>query len=43
MWAAIFVWELARPPVWVLLVFLTAASSTYGLWFSVKRRQLKRP
>jgi H+/Cl- antiporter ClcA len=36
LWAAIFVWELARPPAWVLLVFLTAASSTYGLWRLVK-------
>ena len=43
LWAAIFVWELARPPAWVLLVFLTAASSTYGLRLSVKRRALKRP
>src|SRR6204780_3344781 len=32
LWAAIFVWELARPPLWLLLVFLTAASSTYGFW-----------
>jgi H+/Cl- antiporter ClcA len=39
LWAAIFVWELARPPLWLLLVFLTAASSTYGLWLLVKRRR----
>jgi H+/Cl- antiporter ClcA len=39
MWAAIFVWELARPPLWLLLVFLTAASSTYGLQLLVKRRR----
>ncbi len=38
-WAAIFVWELARPPMWLLLVFVTAASSTYGLWLLVKRRR----
>jgi H+/Cl- antiporter ClcA len=31
-WAAIFVWELARPPIWLLLVFLTAALSSYGIW-----------
>jgi H+/Cl- antiporter ClcA len=37
LWAAIFVWELARPPLWLLLVFLTAASSTYGLRLVVKR------
>jgi H+/Cl- antiporter ClcA len=30
-WAAIFVWELARPPIWLLLVFLTAALSSYGI------------
>jgi H+/Cl- antiporter ClcA len=39
LWAAIFVWELARPPMWLLLVFVTAASSTYGLWLLVKRRR----
>ena len=39
MWAAIFVWELARPPLWLLLVFLAAASSTYGLGLLVKRRR----
>jgi H+/Cl- antiporter ClcA len=31
LWAAIFVWELARPPLWLSLVFLVAALSTYGL------------
>jgi len=30
-WAAIFVWELARPPIWLLLVFLIAALSSYGI------------
>jgi H+/Cl- antiporter ClcA len=30
-WAAIFVWELARPPLWLLLVFLTAALGSYGI------------
>jgi H+/Cl- antiporter ClcA len=39
LWAAIFVWELARPPLWVLLIFLTAASSTYGLYLLVRRRR----
>ena len=44
LWAAIFVWELARPPLWLLLVFLTAASSTYCLRLLVKRsRGLLRP
>jgi H+/Cl- antiporter ClcA len=31
LWAAVFVWELARPPLWLVLVFLTSAVSTYGL------------
>jgi chloride channel protein, CIC family len=30
-WAAIFVWELARPPLWLFLVFLTTACGAYGL------------
>jgi H+/Cl- antiporter ClcA len=30
-WASIFVWELARPPVWLFLVFLLTACSAYGL------------
>jgi H+/Cl- antiporter ClcA len=30
-WAAIFVWELARPPWWLLAVFLVAACSAHGL------------
>ncbi|MGO9282554.1 MAG: chloride channel protein [Mycobacterium sp.] len=36
-WAAIFVWELARPPLWLLLVFLTAALGAYGLQVLVER------
>jgi len=36
-WAAIFVWELARPPLWLLLVFLVAALSAYGLLRLVER------
>ncbi len=36
-WAAIFVWELARPPMWLLLVFLTAALSAYGIQRLVER------
>jgi H+/Cl- antiporter ClcA len=38
-WAAIFVWELARPPIWLLLVFLIAALSSYGVWSLVERRR----
>jgi H+/Cl- antiporter ClcA len=37
LWAAIFVWELARPPLWLLLVFLAAALGTYGLRLLVER------
>ncbi len=36
-WAAIFVWELARPPLWLLLVFLTTALATYALRRLVER------
>jgi H+/Cl- antiporter ClcA len=36
-WAAIFVWELARPPLWLFLVFLIAASGAYGLQSLVER------
>jgi H+/Cl- antiporter ClcA len=43
LWAAIFVWELARPPLWLVLVFLTAASSTYGLRLLIRRGPLQRP
>ena len=43
-WSAIFVWELARPPLWLLLVFLVAALSAYGLGLLVEHfRRLKRP
>jgi chloride channel protein, CIC family len=37
-WAAIFVWELARPPLWLLLVFLVAALSAHGVRLLVERR-----
>jgi H+/Cl- antiporter ClcA len=30
-WAAIFVWELAHPPLWLFLVFLMTATGSYGL------------
>jgi H+/Cl- antiporter ClcA len=36
-WAAIFVWELARPPLWLLLVFLTTALGAYGIGRLVER------
>jgi H+/Cl- antiporter ClcA len=30
-WAAIFVWELARPPIWMLVVFLVTSVGAHGL------------
>ncbi|OBF54516.1 chloride ion channel protein [Mycobacterium sp. 852002-50816_SCH5313054-b] len=30
-WAAIFVWELAHPPLWLFLLFLLTACAAYGL------------
>jgi H+/Cl- antiporter ClcA len=43
-WAAIFVWELARPPLWLFLVFLIAASAAYGLQSLAERgSRLVRP
>lgn len=30
-WAAIFVWELARPPLWLFLIFLLTAVGAHGL------------
>jgi H+/Cl- antiporter ClcA len=36
-WAAIFVWELARPPLWLLLVFLVAALGAHGMRSLVER------
>ncbi|MFZ0905049.1 MAG: chloride channel protein [Mycobacterium sp.] len=43
-WAAIFVWELARPPLWLLLVFLTTALGAYGVLLLVERTpRLVRP
>ncbi len=30
-WAAIFVWELARPPLWLFLLFLLTATGAHGL------------
>jgi len=42
-WAAIFVWELARPPLWLLLVFLAAALGAHGLRVLLERRRLLAP
>jgi H+/Cl- antiporter ClcA len=39
LWAAIFVWELARPPWWLLIVFLAAAGAAHGLRLLVEQRR----
>jgi H+/Cl- antiporter ClcA len=39
LWAAIFVWELARPPWWLMIVFLTAAGAAHGLRVLCERRR----
>nr|MBC9861148.1 Chloride channel protein [Mycobacterium pseudoshottsii] len=39
-WAAIFVWELARPPIWMLVVFLVTAVGAHGLKTLVLGRRL---
>ena len=38
-WAAIFVWELARPPWWLLVVFLVAAVAAHNLHRLIERRE----
>jgi H+/Cl- antiporter ClcA len=42
-WAAIFVWELARPPLWLFLVFLLTACGAYGLKVLVAGRGPTHP
>jgi len=37
-WAAFFVWELARPPWWLLAVFLVAALAAHGIRVLAERR-----
>jgi H+/Cl- antiporter ClcA len=37
-WAAIFVWELARPPWWLLMPFLVAAILSHSLRLLLERR-----
>ncbi len=39
-WAAIFVWELARPPIWMLVVFLVTSVGAHGLKTLDMRRRL---
>lgn len=38
LWAALFVWELARPPWWILAVFMAAAAAAYGVHTLVNRQ-----
>jgi H+/Cl- antiporter ClcA len=46
LWSALFVWELARPPWWLLAVFVVAAGSAHGLhrilgtWRTQRKRSL---
>ena len=37
-WAAIFVWELARPPWWLLAPFVVAAVAAHGIRLLLERR-----
>ena len=39
LFATLFVWELARPPVWLLAVFALAAFASYGLVMLRRRRR----
>jgi len=42
-WASIFVWELARPPIWLFLVFLLTACGAHGLKLLVIGRSAAHP
>ena len=42
-WAAIFVWELARPPLWLFLVFLLTACGAHGLKMLIAGRSATHP
>ena len=39
LFAALFVWELARPPFWLLIVFAIAAFAAHGLRLLRERHQ----
>lgn len=43
MFAALFVWELARPPYWLLAVFAIAAFAAHGLRLLRERHESERP
>lgn len=40
--AGLFVWELARPPLWLFIVFAAAALAAFWLWKGMQRMQLRR-
>lgn len=42
-WAALFVWELARPPLWLLIVFAVAAVAAHLLDSLLRRRLPHEP
>jgi H+/Cl- antiporter ClcA len=42
LWAALFVWELARPPYWLLVVFAVAAVAAHGIRRARERHQAAR-
>jgi H+/Cl- antiporter ClcA len=42
-WAAIFVWELARPPLWLFFVFLMTACGAHGLKVLAASRAARQP
>ena len=42
LFAALFVWELAHPPYWLLIVFAIAAFAAHGLRVMRERRQAAR-
>jgi H+/Cl- antiporter ClcA len=42
LFAALFVWELARPPYWLLAVFAIAAFASHGLRLLREQRQTER-
>ena len=43
LFAALFVWELARPPIWLLVVFAIGAYASYGIAVLRHRRVANRP
>jgi H+/Cl- antiporter ClcA len=43
LFAALFVWELAHPPFWFLLVFAIAAYAAYGLQLMRQRHRAGSP